>query len=224
MTDDPGTPGAGRWELNTALTVEHDDRATIYEMPLVDLNYGVGDRIQLKVELPVRVAVSAGSPTLAGVGNTLLGVKWRFHDEAGVAISTYPQLEFNNPTSSVSRRVADPGKRLFLPVELTRSWQDFGINVEAGYEILQDEEDGWTYGLAASYRFRKLDLLGECTSSSTLEFADTGVLCSVGGRYGISRSLTGLMAIGGRVAGSTTQQPALRGYLGLQGRWLASIR
>lgn len=224
MSDDPGTPGAGRWELNAALTVEHDDRESIYQVPLVDLNYGLGDRIQLKVELPVQIVAPAGFPTLSGLGNTLLGVKWCFHEGGGMALSTYPQLEFNNPTSSVARGVAERGKRLFLPVELTRSWQDFGINVEAGYEMVQDAEDGWTYGLAAGYRFRKLDLLGECTSSSTFDFAETGVLCSLGGRYGINKSLTGLVAIGRRVAGSNTQQPSLRGYVGLQGRWLASIQ
>jgi hypothetical protein len=64
VTDDPGTPGPGHWELNAALTVEHDDRESIYEVPLVDLNYGVGDRLQLKVELPVRLVASTGSPTL----------------------------------------------------------------------------------------------------------------------------------------------------------------
>ncbi|HKH84721.1 MAG TPA: hypothetical protein VKA25_13610 [Gemmatimonadales bacterium] len=224
VTDDPGTPGAGRWELNVAVTAEQDTRESIYQVPLIDLNYGVGDRIQLKVELPFQIVAPAELPTLSGLGNTLLGVKWRFHEGPALAISTYPQLEFNNPTSSVARGVAEAGKRLFLPLELTRSWHDFGINVEAGYQMVEDAEDGWSYGLAAGYRFHKLDLLGECTTSSTRDFTATGVLCSLGGRYGVSKILTALVAIGHRVAGSNTQQPSLRAYVGLQWRWLASIQ
>ena len=70
VTDDPGTPGADRWELNVSVTAEQDTRESIYQMPLIDLNYGLGDRIQLKVELPVQIVAPADSPTLAGMGNT----------------------------------------------------------------------------------------------------------------------------------------------------------
>src|SRR5262245_13049296 len=52
LTGDPGTPGDGHSEFNIALTVERFRQQTLYEAPLLDFNYGVGERIQLKVELP----------------------------------------------------------------------------------------------------------------------------------------------------------------------------
>jgi hypothetical protein len=219
VTDDPGTPGSGRWELNVALTLEHSPGENSYEAPLLDLNYGVGDRVQLKWEVPLRVIAPAGSATLGGIGNSLLGIKWRFAAGNGMAISTYPQLELNNPTSSVTRGVAEPGKRLFLPVELTKSWGKIGLNGEVGYEIAQDQPDGWTYGLAAGYDVSTSEVLGECSASSPADLAETAILCSVGARHRIARSLTGLIAVGHRVAGTMAQQPSWRCYLGLQGNW-----
>jgi hypothetical protein len=56
LTDDPGTPGDGHWEMNFAWTTERAADARHDEAPLVDLNYGVGDRVQLKFEMPWIVA------------------------------------------------------------------------------------------------------------------------------------------------------------------------
>jgi hypothetical protein len=219
VTDDPGTAGPGRWELNVALTWEHGPGESVYEAPLLDLNYGVGDRLQFKWELPLRVVASAGSATLGGVGNSLVGIKWRFAEGKVMALSTYPQLELNNPTSSVTRGVAERGKRLFLPLELAKSWGKVGINGEVGYMIAEDVPDSWTYGLAAGYQLSRSEVLAECTAASLVGFGDTAVLCGLGARHPLARSLTGLIAFGRRVSGPVTQQPSWRCYLGLQGRW-----
>ena len=52
VTDDPGTPGDGHWEINVAWSFEHSRAANSSEVPLVDANFGVGDRIQLKYKVP----------------------------------------------------------------------------------------------------------------------------------------------------------------------------
>jgi hypothetical protein len=61
-------------------------------VPDFDFNYGLGDRIQLKYEIPVAVeetrqlSGSAAYPTgqeglvVGGLGESLLGVKWRFYE------------------------------------------------------------------------------------------------------------------------------------------------
>jgi hypothetical protein len=41
-TDDPGTPGEGRVELNIALESERARDGTGYDAPRVDFNYGAG--------------------------------------------------------------------------------------------------------------------------------------------------------------------------------------
>jgi len=47
------------------------------DAPLFDLNYGLPD-IQLKLEIPIKVVHEDNNGTTAGLGDLLLGVKWRF--------------------------------------------------------------------------------------------------------------------------------------------------
>ena len=52
ITDDPDTPGPGYWEINVSAFVEKNRRERRLETPRLDINYGLGPRIQLKLELP----------------------------------------------------------------------------------------------------------------------------------------------------------------------------
>src|ERR1051325_3316526 len=91
LTDDPGTPGDGRSELNIAFTVEKFRHQTLYEAPLLDFNYGVGERIQLKAELPWLFDHDTPGSDESGLGNVLLGFKYRFldHDKSEVDVAVY---------------------------------------------------------------------------------------------------------------------------------------
>ena len=71
-TDDPGTPGNGHWEINFAALVTRTSDGSAYELPLIDANYGVGDRVQLKLETPYEV--DTHDDRHSGVGSGLLGV------------------------------------------------------------------------------------------------------------------------------------------------------
>jgi hypothetical protein len=106
ITDDPGTPGHGHWEVNVAATGRHAASGSEAELPLLDINFGVGERIQLKYEIPWVWLDEDGERSESGLGNSAVGVKWRFYDagEAGWQISTYPQVEFRNPGSDSAER------------------------------------------------------------------------------------------------------------------------
>ena len=54
ITDDPGTPGNRHWEINLGWIADHNPGLAYYQLPDIDMNYGWGDRIQLKYELPWR--------------------------------------------------------------------------------------------------------------------------------------------------------------------------
>src|ERR1019366_112961 len=72
VTDDPGTPGRGNWEVNVAATLDRTSLASSWGTPLVDANYGWGERVQLKLEMPFAV-VSGADGTRGGIGNPLFG-------------------------------------------------------------------------------------------------------------------------------------------------------
>ncbi|MGH8246051.1 MAG: hypothetical protein ACREUU_06440, partial [Gammaproteobacteria bacterium] len=185
LTDDPETPGSRRWEINIAYTLEQARREREFQSPLLDLNYGLGDRIQLKFELPWAIVSRDDNPRRNGLGNSLAGVKWRFLDaeRRGIAMSLYPQLTFNNPTSSVDRGVVERGSRFKVPVEMSRSFGRFAVNGEFGYEGVQHQNDERLYGIALGYEVsRRLELLSEIHGIELRGPGEGEVLINVGGR------------------------------------------
>jgi hypothetical protein len=48
ITDHPGTPGNHHWEINFGWIANHNPGQSYYEIPDVDMNYGSGDKVQLK--------------------------------------------------------------------------------------------------------------------------------------------------------------------------------
>src|SRR5271169_5245891 len=77
-TDDPETPGNKHWEINFGWVGDRNPMAGAYQVPDFDFNYGLGDRIQLKYELPIASHTDEHNVTNTGLGESLLGVKWRF--------------------------------------------------------------------------------------------------------------------------------------------------
>ncbi len=217
LTDDPGTPGNRHWEVNLAITVEHTPEASLYEAPLVDANYGLGERIQLKLEMPLLIESSSGTRT--GLGNPSVGVKWRFLDDSssGLAISTFPAFEFPNPVLPLDE--TGNQSALLLPIELTIPWRGIGINGELGYRIGEGGDDEVIYGLALGHNLSQtLELLSECKGSSA-RARGSELLCQLGARKDVGEH-TGLMgALGRAVAGESDERVELQMYLGVQLRW-----
>src|SRR5206468_13063788 len=56
LTDDPHTPGNRNWEINVAAAWEHRGKGWLWEVPRLDVNYGWGERTQLKYEIPYLIS------------------------------------------------------------------------------------------------------------------------------------------------------------------------
>src|SRR6476660_5757249 len=78
ITDDTGTVPKGHFEINTAFTMEFGRDGRLWGTPLVDFNYGTSKNTQLKVEIPYYLLHNKGEPGVRGLGNTNIGVRWRF--------------------------------------------------------------------------------------------------------------------------------------------------
>jgi hypothetical protein len=96
-TDDPDTPGNLHWEINFGFVGDRNPGSGVYQVPDVDINYGLGDRIQLKYEIPIALAetrpTSSTDPlspsaqdsmqdgqVIGGLGESQPGIKWRFYE------------------------------------------------------------------------------------------------------------------------------------------------
>lgn len=165
ITDDPGTPGNHHWEINFGWIGNHNPGQSYYEIPDVDMNYGWGDRIQLKYELPLAAATNANDSTGVGLGESLLGVKWRYFEyhrpgepksdgNLLYSLGTYPQVSINNPTSSVRRGIVEPGPQYYLPIEATAQIGPIALNGEVGRWIgNKNMPSQWGRGLIAGREF-----------------------------------------------------------------------
>ena len=91
-TNDPGTPGNHNWEINLGYMPFLYTNQSLIHTPDVDINYGLGDRIQFTFENAWLQVVNPSSTPQYGLGQDQLGVKWRFYDNegSGFAISVFP--------------------------------------------------------------------------------------------------------------------------------------
>lgn len=216
VTDDPGTPGSGNWEVNVAVTLDRTALSSAWGVPLVDANYGWGERLQLKLEMPLAV-VSDGGGTRGGIGNPLLGLKWRFLDEetAGVAVSTYPQIGFNVAESSVDRGLAERETTFFLPVSGVKTIGPIAVNAEIGRVFESGGGGEWVWGVALGHTFGRVEALAEVYGTHGDDADSRKVVVNLGGRVPVSRGST-LLASGGWSVSSAEGSRHAYVYLGLQ--------
>jgi hypothetical protein len=238
ITDDPGTPGNKHWEINFGWIADHNPGNAYYETPDIDMNYGWGDRIQLKYELPMAVATDPSNTTRAGLGESLIGVKWRpyEHHTAGepksdenmdFSIGTYPQASINNPTSAVRRGIVENGPQYYLPIEVTAKIGLISFNGEVGHWFgNQLVPSRWGRGLIVGREFNdRTELYAEIYDLQDINRIGTvprqrELTLDVGGRQTLDH--TGhirLLFMGGRAIQAVTRrnsEPSWIAYLGVQ--------
>ena len=219
ITDDPGTPGNGHWEINLAATIEKQSAGRLFEAPLADINYGLGNHTQLKFEIPWLVLQARGAATKAGLGISLLGLKWRFFGERkrGFSMSMYPQVEFNSPTASLSHGLVPGGKQLLLPIEFARDTGPVEIDGEFGYRLVEHETDEIFWGVALGRKVTKrIELVGEIHGDAKRNFREREVLFNLGGRFKLTNHYALLFSSGRSFRPGPGDQPSLLVYSGLR--------
>ena len=238
ITNDPGTPGNHHWEINFGWIADHNPAHAGYQTPDIDMNYGWGDRIQLKYELPMAVATDPKNTTRAGLGESLLGVKWRpyEHHKAGepnsdenmdFSLGTYPQVSINNPTSAVRRGIVENGPQYYLPVEFTARLGPVGFDGEVGRWFGNKlVPSRWGRGLIAGHEFsERLELYGEIydlqdANRIGITPKQRALTLDLGGRKTLDRGgHLRLLFMGGRGIQAVTRQnsePNWIAYVGVQ--------
>jgi hypothetical protein len=219
ITNDPGTPGDGNWEINIMTYSERHPTTRIFNAPLLDLNYGLGPRIQLTYEVPYIVEGIDGGPTRTGMGKSLPGVKWRFYDndEKKLSVSIFPQLEFNNPTHSLQRGLVDYNTRFYLPIQVSKDIGPLQVNPEVGYIFANHAGAAWFTGLVVLREVNKrMELAGELYSIANTDGSNHWDTYDVGGRYTLGKHYVLLVMAGRSFTRPSPSQPQFFGYLGMQ--------
>jgi hypothetical protein len=222
LTDDPDTPGPNHWEINAATMSQEIHSAWLLATPLLDMNYGVGEHIQLKYQVQFNELVPApgGGGVQAGMGNSLAGIKWRFLDQTNsswVEISTYPQVEFVYPSSSGPRGLADSGHNILLPIEVEHQFKSLTMYGELGYLHNEYKASGGWYGLAGEYELsEKFSLMGEFYGGFDHAFEHSWLSINLGFKRVLVEHVALIGSAGPGVFGPQERAPAFQSYLALQ--------
>lgn len=217
ITDDPFTPRAGHWEINTAVTVERAPGTSATEMPALDLNYGWGPRVQLKLEGPYRW-VGGEDGHHHGAGNALAGAKVRFADAFdGWAVSTYPQIEVPMSARRAVTLDGDSAWAFLLPLEAAHSRGQLEFATEVGYWFGPPELREAVYGAVLGWAATEsLELLSECNAHGNRPFHPAELVCGLGARRDITEHVGLMGAFEPVIAGSDPERAKFRMYLGAQ--------
>ena len=217
LTDDPDTPGPRYWEINVSSFVQKFSGVRILELPRLDVNYGVGRRIQLKYEVPFLRMTAEGEPTVHATGNSVAGVKWRFlgQEKELLAWSIYPQLEFRTGHGAIDKGLEDESFVFVMPTEITLELAHVEFNGEIGRTFVHNGENGWLYGVASEMGVHKrLELLAELHGERSGDDS-TELILNFGGRQKLTKKVI-LMASVGRAVRGPEDKPTLLFYAGLQ--------
>lgn len=165
-TDDPATLRRGEWEVNLSHNIERTRNDCLMEAPLFDINYGLGDNDQWKIEFPVLFVDADSRDSHWGIGDVLVGWRHRFFKEDThlAMVSVYPQVL--TPTGNARLGLGAERTQLLVPLEIGKHFFDDKLFVygEAGYDFAfgDSSRDEIIYGLAAEWQAtKKLQLLGE---------------------------------------------------------------
>ena len=238
ITDDPGTPGNHHWEINFGWIANHNPGQSYYQIPDVDLNYGWGNRIQLKWEQPLAAGTDANNSTGVSLGESLFGIKFRAYqhymagkektdDNINFSIGTYPQASLNNFAHAAQRGIVEPGPQYYLPMEVTTQVGWLALDGEVGRWIgNQNEPNQWARGLIAGHQFNeRLELYGELYDVQAInrigdEPKQRSLTLDFGGRRTLDHGgHLRLLFMGGRAIQAVTSsngEPSWIAYIGVQ--------
>jgi hypothetical protein len=218
ITDDPGTPGDGKWENNFAIVFEHRPGETGYDLPAIDLNYGVGQHIQLTLQTAPRVLQRSDDALIGGLGETEAAVKWRFFDEAtrGFDVSIFPRVIFNVIQSSVRRGLADEGTRFQIPFQAAKAFGRLHVNAEFGPRVSTVGQSELLYGIVFGFDLAKSTMLiAELHDESRMNFSRDVLTLNVGLHHEFTENYILILSMGHELR-SPDQQTGLISYFGMQ--------
>jgi len=222
LTTDPDTPGPQTFEVNIGLMPVLRKDVHNVQAPQFDINYGVGDRLQLTYEVPYVWQSASARPNVTGWSNGLIGVKWRFYEqsEKGWKLSVFPQFQTDGPDGAVGKGIAETGVRMLLPVEVSRTVGPLRVNFEAGYYIpIRSPHQRYErfFGLAFSHEFKPtFEIIGEVFNDYVMGDLPKDTIFDAGFRRTMHHSFVLLFMAGRSFSSNSSGQPYFLAYAGVQ--------
>ncbi len=183
------------------------------------MNYGVGERIELNYNVAC-LRAAAGDAAERGLGNSGVGLKWRFLESADshLTASVAPQFEFRTPGSDAARRgLADDENTFILPLQLAWDSGWLAVCVEAGRTFPSKTAGGWFGGLAAGRQLTERVSLGaDLHGGWDGQGRSESLVLRAGARIGLSGGHMLLLSAGRELRNRHAPRATLMSYVGWQ--------
>ena len=216
ITDDPEPVEYRHGEFSISSIYTDTRDAKTGTAPHIEANYGIAPDLQLHLLLPLAFSHPDGRAASYGLGDTELGVKYRFRHESdsNLQLGIFPLVHL--PTGDSGHGLGSGHVQEFLPVWLQKSWGPWTSYGGGGYWINPgtDNKDYWQLGwLVQRDVTRALTLGGEVFYFGRQTADGRDETCyNIGGIINLSEEQHILFSAGSDIAGDTR----FLAYLGYQ--------
>jgi hypothetical protein len=214
-TEDTNTTPKGAWEVNLIGSLSRTSSVTLIAAPDLDVNYGLGERVQVKAELPWVTVREDEAASKSGIGRATAGVKWRLAGEGGAdrTFAIFPQYSWTVRNSSSRRGIVPDGQLWFVPVIASMRVRSVPVAADLG-RIWGAAATGWAAGIVAGGPCREpLECAAEIRQFRVQHRQAT--LLNAGLRWKIDDSVSLLAAVGSEF-GTSDDRRRLLSYFAVQ--------
>ena len=137
ITDDTGTQGKGKFQIETNFEQEHEEGRGVKEdgsQFQLAITYGIVDKVDVICTIPflyLRIKDNGIKSTNAGISDLTLETKWRFYESEGLSFAIKPGLSVPSGDMNAGLGAGKVGGSLFLIA--TKEIEPLAFHFNAGY-------------------------------------------------------------------------------------------
>ena len=163
ITDDTGTAGKGKMELEVGTEYGHDDEEGVKEnsfeiVPV--LTYGIMDNVDIEIAFPylyTRTKEAGTTDKESGFSDVEIDLKWRFYEKDGLSFAIRPLVSF--PTGDDEKGLGTGKVTYSLLLFVTKEISPWAFDLNLGYarseNKLDERENIWHASLATRYEAKE---------------------------------------------------------------------
>jgi hypothetical protein len=219
VSDDPGTADARTLQAITAFIGRHRSSGTWYQTPLLDLAYGLTERLELDLLVPWYVVDTPDGGWNTGFGSVSPGVKWRFWESAdgSMRLAAVPTFTFETAANDVDRGPAQASFGIGLPILGDVAFGDAQLGGNVSYQLQPGDRDSWFGAVYLAWTgFDRLQPVAEVTTTTDRNLGNGDWTFNVGFDATLTERVHALVAGGRGLHSGTGDLLDWRVYAGIQ--------
>lgn len=219
LTDDPEPVPYQHYETYIFSSYDNSAAGVSAVGPAVEYNIGAAPELQIHLVVPLAYFSPPGGASAYGLGDSEVGIKYRFLDETSdrPQVGIFPMVEL--PTGNAARGLGNGQGWYRLPVWVQKSWGAWTADGGGGYAInhAPGMRNYFFGGVLLQRQLNDRWILGAEIFSQGAD-TDTGrgrTLANVGGYYNFTPGFSLLFSAGHSIAGEAQRIT----YLALYWTW-----